>query len=297
MRDRWTVQLSPDDGGRTHSFRLTARRVVATVTMVVLAGGGLAAGAAYLAGDAVLSVRFERLEEQNRQLAAELEATEQRTDQLVQALDGVAAQEERFRLLAGLPLVDPEVRQVGVGGPPAGAEAFSEAAGLDRLLRRADRLASSLSEATDSMRVHREVFRSRPSIRPVTGSGAWISSSFSQSRAHPVLLNNRPHTGIDISAHPGSPIRASAHGTVTFAGQTPGYGKTVEIDHGYGYQTRYAHAARLLVAVGQEVQRGDVIAEVGQTGLTTGPNLHYEVLVGGDPVNPRSYLLDDRLFE
>lgn len=296
MKDRWTVQISPDDGGKTRTFRLSGRGMMVAVALLALAGGALASGAAYLAGDAVLSARFDHLQEQNRELAADLRATEQQADEMARALDGLAAQEERFRLLAGLPLVDPEVRQVGVGGPPGAEEPAAGPQELDRLLRRADRLGSSLSEATDSMRVHREVFRSRPSIRPVTTSGAWISSSFSRSRAHPVLLNNQPHTGIDISARSGSPIQAAARGTVTFSGQTPGYGKMVEVDHGYGYKTRYAHASRLLAAVGQEVRRGDVIAEVGQTGLTTGPNLHYEVLVGGEPVNPRSFLLDGRLF-
>lgn len=297
MSDRWTVQIIPDDGGRTRTFRLGRGGALTAGVLLLLVGAGLAVGAVLLAGDTVESARVDRLTERNRELAGDLRAAERRTDELARALDGLAVKEERFRLLAGLPLIDPEVRQVGVGGPATGASSASASRELDRLLRRADLMAASLSEATDSLRLHREVFLSRPSIRPVAGEGAWISSGYSNSRHHPILLNSRPHTGIDISARPGAPIRASAQGTVTFAGRSPGYGKMVEIDHGYGYTTRYAHASRVRVAEGEEVRRGEVVAEVGQTGLTTGPNLHYEVLVGGDPIDPRPFLLDDRLFQ
>ena len=203
--------------------------------------------------------------------------------------------------MAGLPLIDPEVREVGIGGPPAALEEDGDAGRvgreLDRLLRRADLLSTSLAEATDSMRVSREIFLSRPSIRPVATRDAWISSGFSRSRLHPVLHDSRPHTGIDITARGGAPIMASAQGTVTYTGQTSGYGKMVEIDHGYGYKTRYAHASDILVRRGEKVQRGDVIGKVGETGLTTGPNLHYEILVNGRAVDPRPYLLDERLFQ
>lgn len=298
MSDRWTVQIIPDDGGgRTRAFRLTRRGVLAAGLLLVLVGGALVGGTAFLAGDALDSLRVDRLQERNRELAADLRATDRRTGEMARALDELAVKEERFRLLAGLPLIDPEVRQVGVGGPAADETSAATARELDRLLRRADLVAASLSEATDSLRVHREVFLARPSIRPVATEDAWISSGYSNSRYHPLLQHNRPHTGVDISARAGAPVQAAAPGTITFAGQSPGYGKMVEVDHGYGYVTRYAHASRLRVSAGDQVRRGDVIAEVGQTGLTTGPNLHYEVLVGGDPVDPRPFLLDDRLFQ
>jgi len=296
MSDRWTVQIVPEDGGPTRAFRLGRRGALAAATVLAVAGVALAGGAALLAGEALDSARIDRLEERNRELAADLRGADRRTGELARALDELAAREERFRLLAGLPLIDAEVREVGVGGPGAEAPSAGPERELDRLLRRADLVSASLSEATDSLRVRREVFLARPSIRPVDGEDSWISSGYSSSRHHPILRHSRPHTGIDVSARAGAPVRATAHGTVTFAGREPGYGKMVEIDHGYGYRTRYAHASRLRVEEGQRVRRGEVVAEVGQTGLTTGPNLHYEVLVDGEPVDPRPFLLDDRLF-
>jgi len=92
----------------------------------------------------------------------------------------------------------------------------------------------------------------------------------------------------------GEPIQAAARGRVVFAGnRANGYGKMVEIDHGFGYVTRYAHASRLLVSTGQTVKRGDLIAEVGATGLTSGPHLHYEVEVNGRQVDPMNFVIGD----
>lgn len=295
MSDRWTVQILPDDGGTSRSLRLGRRELAAVVALLAVLGAAVAGGAALVAGDLLRTAETDQLRERNRELAADLRAAERRTGRLARSMDALAEREERFRLLAGLPLIDPEVRRVGVGGP--GRSAGRVAADLDRLLRRAELLSASIAEATDSLRVRRELFLSRPSIRPVASEDAWISSGYSNSRYHPVLLHERPHTGVDISARAGAPVQASARGTVTFAGRSPGYGNTVEIDHGFGYRTRYAHLSRLRVSEGQRVRRGDVIAEVGQTGLTTGPNLHYEVLVNDRPVNPRPFLLDGRLFD
>jgi murein DD-endopeptidase MepM/ murein hydrolase activator NlpD len=89
----------------------------------------------------------------------------------------------------------------------------------------------------------------------------------------------------------GTPIEAPANGVITSARWEAGYGNTVTIDHGYGIITRFAHASRILVGVGQRVDRGDRIALVGNTGLSTGPHLHYEVHVNGRPVNPLRYIL------
>ncbi len=98
-----------------------------------------------------------------------------------------------------------------------------------------------------------------------------------------------------MTAPMGSPIEAPASGVVTDAGWESGYGNTVTIDHGYGIVTKFAHASKLLVKVGQRVQRGQRIALVGNTGLATGPHLHYEVHVNGRPVDPLKYVLPDRV--
>ena len=109
-------------------------------------------------------------------------------------------------------------------------------------------------------------------------------------RVHPIKGVEKMHTGIDIAAPHGTEILAANGGIVTFAGWRNGYGNTIEIDHGFGYVTRYAHASKLIVAVGDTVMRGKVIARVGATGAATGAHLHYEILVDGEQVDPSGFL-------
>ncbi len=101
------------------------------------------------------------------------------------------------------------------------------------------------------------------------------------------------HEGLDIANHPGTPIKATADGVVTFANTKAGYGQTVILDHGYGLQTWYAHTRTMLVKGGQKIRRGETIALLGNSGRSTGPHCHYEVRVNGIPVDPLSYILEN----
>lgn len=117
-------------------------------------------------------------------------------------------------------------------------------------------------------------------------AGARMSSGFGM-RFHPVLRYSRMHQGVDFAAATGTPILASAGGTIVFSGWGGGYGNVVVIDHGKGMRTRYAHMHRINVRNGQRVEQGQNIGQVGSTGLSTGPHLHYEVWNNGKPVDPR----------
>ncbi len=109
-------------------------------------------------------------------------------------------------------------------------------------------------------------------------------------RADPFLRAPAMHTGLDIRADTGEPARATAAGTVTVAGWNGGYGKMVEVDHGNGFATRYAHLSAIDVEVGQTIRIGQIVGRVGSTGRSTGPHLHYETRVDGDPVDPQRFL-------
>lgn len=126
-------------------------------------------------------------------------------------------------------------------------------------------------------------------LLPVSGT---ISSAFAQSRWEPILHLFRPHEGVDISAPEGTPIRAPADGRVSFVGHKLGYGLVVELEHGGGVTTLYAHCQKLLVHVGDYVAAGGTIATVGSTGLSTGSHVHFEVIVNGRHMDPLKYLIE-----
>lgn len=138
------------------------------------------------------------------------------------------------------------------------------------------------------LRVNKDSLLSTPSIWPTKG---FLTSGFGWRRS-PVSGGGRMHKGLDISNRIGTPVWAPARGTVTFTGNDGAYGICIMIDHGNNIVTRYAHLLRTLVREGQFVQRGDVIGAVGNTGRSTGPHLHYEVIVSGVPVNPMRYVLN-----
>ncbi len=135
----------------------------------------------------------------------------------------------------------------------------------------------------------KSLLSSTPSIWPTRG---WVTSGFGF-RKSPFTGLREKHEGWDIAARAGSKVRATADGEVVVEGREYGYGNMVEVDHGYGVMTRYGHNSKHLVKVGDRVKRGQVIALVGNTGRSTGPHVHYEVLLHGVPVSPKNYILED----
>jgi len=115
-------------------------------------------------------------------------------------------------------------------------------------------------------------------------------------RIHPILKRYKRHEGLDINTDRGTPVIAPGKGRVTFVGRRGGYGLAIEIDHGFGYNTFYAHLSKSLVKKGQYITRGDLIAKTGNTGLSSGPHLHYEVRHNGVKLNPVDFFFDDVNF-
>jgi murein DD-endopeptidase MepM/ murein hydrolase activator NlpD len=248
--------------------------------------------------------RAAQLARENTRLAEELSRLHGDIAALSDTIKTIADRDSRIRLLANLEPNDPSVQQAGIGGPSSpdtatttlltmgllGHRAVEIRVDLAALVRRANLLATSFSEARDSLSHHRDRMAAMPSIMPTAG---WLTSAFSSMREHPILHIARPHEGIDVTAPMGAPIQSPAGGVIVNAGWESGYGNVLEIDHGFGIRTKFAHCSKLLVRMGQRVDRGQVVAEVGNTGLATGPHLHYEVHVNGKPVDPLRYVLPD----
>ena len=145
-----------------------------------------------------------------------------------------------------------------------------------------------LVELTEIVGDKRTQWAATPSIWPVRG---WVSSGFGR-RVSPFTGVDTMHGGIDISAPMRTPVISSAAGIVTMAGSEKSLGNAVVVSHGYGYKTTYGHLATVKVRAGQNVKRGDILGEVGNTGLSTGPHLHYEVEAHGSAVDPIKYIID-----
>lgn len=150
-----------------------------------------------------------------------------------------------------------------------------------------DCLAATLAALEQGVAQHEAAWQAFPGRRPLAlgRTGSAFGNRLDPFTHHPSF-----HPGVDLVAPTGTPILAAAGGRVIHAGPMPGYGNTVDIDHGNRFITRYAHASKIKVRVGQRVQPREAIAEVGSTGRSTGPHLHFEVRVGGQPVNPADYL-------
>lgn len=300
--------LVPHDSDDVRSIRVSSwsiRGIVSGILAIVLVIAFFAAGFLLDQGQ---QFRAQQLERENLLLAAEVTEIRTQVEGLAMSIEELAAKDERYRTIAGLPPIDADVRRVGIGGPGTrtleslpiydhnpemGEQIFAASYDLETLIRRATLLRTSMDEALTTLRANTERLEATPSISPSSGH---LSSLFSRNRRHPVLRITRPHQGIDIAAPVGDPILAPAKGKVIYARQKAGgYGLTVELDHGFGYVTRFAHASRLLVREGETVERGQTIAEVGATGLVTGPHLHYEVEVNGQAVDPLNFIITDAI--
>jgi biotin carboxyl carrier protein len=302
----WTLLVVPHGSDSPRTFTLTERALRIGSGIAAVIGIVAAIGIGVLVS--TIGMPTSRIaQRENRLLSQELIDLKLRLRHIEDTLDVISKHDERVRLLAGLPAVDSQVAQVGIGGPgmpqvtqdplfrtnpTLGRMAFDTRIDLDKLLRRANLLAQSFADVSDSLTKHHERYQRIPSIMPTAG---WLSSTFKRSRFHPILHISRPHEGIDVSAPMGAPIVAPAAGVVVRLGREAGYGLVLEIDHGNGIKTMYAHCSRVMVRRGQRVKRGQEIAAVGNSGLSTGPHLHYEIHINGKVVDPLTYVMPDAI--
>ncbi len=303
MRDpnRYRILIVPDGSARpARQFAMSARRL--RWLKVSAAALGLCLVAVCALG--VFGLRSAAVQRQaNLQLDHRIEGLSSRVEHAEGSLERVQAYDAKIRALTR---ADEGVRPFGIG-PLEDLEVLalqrSQQATLpdDEALRtgndleqRVDRLASAIDAEEVSLQEVRGYLVERdallgayPTIWPSDG---WVTSHYGF-RKSPLPGAQTFHTGIDIAAPYGTPVRAAADGVVISSAYREAYGYTVEIDHGFGMGTLYAHCSRLVVEEGDLVSRGDIIASIGSTGRATGPHLHYEVQRDGVPVNPKHYML------
>jgi len=245
---------------------------------------------------------YARLARQKQELEKQLNFFSRRMDDLRVQLAGLQESSARVKVMANLAIVPGPGENRGVGGPdPLAAELTVSCLDAERkqqLARMHEELQSlevgisceesELERLRDHLKEQQTLLNFTPSVWPVRG---WISSRYGY-RVSPFTQRRELHKGIDIVNRVGTPVVATADGRVVFAGYRSGYGKMVIIDHGLGKVTKYGHLSRVAVSKGEEVVRGQKIGLLGNTGRSTGPHLHYEVVVNGHAVDPMDYLLD-----
>lgn len=178
-----------------------------------------------------------------------------------------------------------------LGGPETNADRVFE---LDELSKAIDQLSRKLADRENQLVVMENLVLGQKLRKEVVPSGrpiikGWLSSYYGM-RMHPISGRREMHKGIDFAGKLGGPVIAVAKGVVTYAGKRYNYGNLIEIAHGNGFSTRYAHNSRLLVSVGDTVEKGFQIAEIGSSGRSTGPHVHFEVIKNGRVINPVRFI-------
>jgi murein DD-endopeptidase MepM/ murein hydrolase activator NlpD len=311
----WTIVIIPPGNDQTRTIRIGPRQRGA----LAWATGG--AGVMVVAAFIILFTPYatpgaRMVARENQRLRGELGQIDERLSALTDTLAALGVRDQQLRLLAGVTADTSALRAAGTAAASSNGESSPTLAGIasvpslprpflsgfgfgtrpniDGMIQRASDLTLSFRLVSDTLTRNLERLANTPSLMPTVG---WLSSHFSESRFHPVLHENLPHDGIDVSAPMGAPIIAPAAGRVISVSNEPGYGNTFQIDHGNGIVTKYAHCSKILVRTGQLVARHQPLATVGNTGLSTGPHLHYEVHVNGKAVDPLKYVLPGKFAD
>ena len=297
---RYKIQFIDSEEDVTRTVRLSLR------SLRVLAIGAGAAVALLTVG-AVLSIytlmngemhasETAQLREANRIQQEQILQVSKKASALQQDLDSLRRAEDGLRAIVGAPpAAADETVQEGPVSPTGGEQHTPTTADLSEALEMIEERLSTRRSSIDLLaETMRREFPGAASYAsdsaPHTTPSIWPAAGYVSSPYGLRFNGTEFHQGIDIAADMGTPIVATADGVVTAAGWNGGYGNMVDVDHGGGIVTRYGHASAVAVTVGQQVRRGEVIAYVGSTGRSTGPHVHYEVRVDGQPVNPAGYL-------
>lgn len=227
-------------------------------------------------------------------------------DMINEAVDAVAYRDDNiYRIVLGAEPIDKNIRNAGIGGSDRYADIRDKnlvdedmivdlSEKVDKLKRKVYIELKSQDELRSLAEKKAKLFAAIPAIQPISNKQLVALASGFGVRIHPIYKVKKMHTGIDFAAPIGTPIYATADGKIEEVSvKFSGYGKMVVIDHGFGYKTRYAHMHDFAVRTGQNVKRGELIGYVGDTGVSTAPHLHYEVMLNGVLINPVHYFFND----
>lgn len=281
----------------------TFRQRLLNILKQLFVGMGFGAGSFILLLWIFGSPSEKQLRIENSRLLAQYKVLSRRLDEALGVMQSIQQRDDNlYRVVLQADPIADAIRKAGYGGTNRYEELMDMANAdlvvnttqkMDMLNRQLYIQSKSFDELVDLFKDHDEMLKSIPAIQPVANKNLKYTASGYGMRIDPIYKTTKFHAGMDFSANIGTPVYATGNGVVKKAGWQSGYGKIIIIDHGYGYETWYAHLNKYNVRVGQKVVRGEVIGEVGNTGKSTGPHLHYEVHVKGKVVNPVNYYFMD----
>ncbi|MFC7525857.1 M23 family metallopeptidase [Parapedobacter sp. GCM10030251] len=249
------------------------------------------------------SPKEKQLQREMDQMALQYNLMQERMKQIDAALEGMQQRDDHiYRVIFEADPIDSDIRKAGFGGVNRykNLEHFSNSDLMIETAKKLDYITKALyvqsksyDELTELAKSKAEMMASIPAIQPVDSRKGHAGVSGFGTRIHPVYKIRKMHAGIDFAAPVGTPIYATGNGKIEAAGTDGGYGRRIIINHGYSYKTLYGHMSRFAVRVGQQVKRGDLIGYVGNTGISTGPHVHYEVHKNNEPVNPINFIYND----
>jgi len=284
--------------------RLDSRAIVKRGISYLLGLSVFAALVLFVAYSIFSSPKELMLERENQQYAMQIELMNKRLDQLTKVVEDIEDRDDNiYRTIFEAEPIPSEVRKAGVGGSDRyqtlkGYEnsqtIIATAQKIDRLSRELYIQSKSFDDVYKLAKNKAKMLASIPAIQPISNKELKrIASGFGY-RIHPIYKTLRMHEGIDFTAPIGTPIYATGDGEIErLKSKMSGYGKVMIINHGYGYESLYAHMSKMIVKPGDKVKRGQIIGYVGNTGRSTGPHLHYEVRKNKKPVNPAHYFFQD----
>lgn len=259
----------------------------------------------YLFADAAIdSPREVRLKKELDNMVLQYEIMQGKLDQISTVLGDIERRDDEiYRVVFEAGPIPSEVRQSGFGGANRyqNLEGFKNSdllvdtrKKLDQVAKRTYVQSTSFDDVIEMAKNKEQMLASIPAIQPVANKNLRRMASGYGYRIHPIYKVRKMHWGMDFTAPTGTDIYATGDGRVIkVKNARSGYGKHIIIDHGYGYQTLYAHMSKTTVRVGQRVKRGDIIGAVGSTGRSTAPHLHYEVMKDGRKINPVNFYYND----
>ena len=305
--EKTRIVIVPTDDSHIRNFRIPNVLIKLAVTLIICIVLGIGFVIWEYSNKVIDENRLTQLEIENKILESKVRSFKEKVSYLQLAMSKYSEFDRKIRLLVDLPEEEQDVRRAGVGGPFVPDSLFEALNSLDvegasavksveqdveQLIREVKFQEISFKNIIKSIEIKQNLWDHTPSIRPVAKDLGLKVSGFGM-RKDPFTGKLRMHDGIDFAARRGTPIFATADGKVVAASKRAGYGLTVQLDHGYGYSTLYAHCSIIKVKTGDKVKRGQIIALVGNTGRSTGPHVHYEVRVTNRAVNPEKYILPD----